>query len=346
MKTFSFQCLGLVLCLVSTAAAQTPSESVFVLTPPIQSVNQTDTYPSAFSPAASVLDVQEKEYGYSSLAPTHNSGGLYLSRIPDNQRTGMFQKANFNTLWIPANGGNNALGLTQLDISATFALPMPKPDSPLVITPSFQTTFFDTKRAGGETFYKTGVDFRWIRPVFPKKLTADIGVGIFYSGDLKATGSDAVQVPMHLAGIWNYNPRLKIIFGVVYLDRNDSYNWLPMAGLIWTPEENLSVELVFPKLRIAQRVNWFGTGGNPAKSDWFYGAFEFSGGSWGYEPVSGVNGTLEYRDMRLLVGVERKTSGGFNIGFETGYVFARKLEGFGGTYDAADSLFLRLRTSY
>jgi hypothetical protein len=257
----------------------------------------------------------------------------------------MFQKVNFNTLWVPRYGGSNGLGMTELDLSATFALPMPKPDSPLVITPGIKTTFFDAKRGGNETLYKTSVDFRWIKPIFTGKLTADIGAGVFYSGDFKVTGSNAIRVPAHAAVLWNCNPRLNFIFGAAYLDRSDSYNVIPLMGLIWTPQENLSVELVLPRLRIAERVNWFGTGDNPVKSDWFYSAFELAGGSWAYE-TDGIETEADYHDLRLLLGLERKTSCGFTLGIETGYMFDRKWETYGSRVHAADSVFIRLRTAY
>ncbi|MDR3233073.1 MAG: hypothetical protein LBT46_05330 [Planctomycetaceae bacterium] len=322
-------------CCAAALSAQPPNGNIF-------NVPAQRELPAALSMPLP----EETGYAHSPLAPANDTGELYLSSVPNDHRQGMFQKVNFNVLWVPSSGGGKGLGMTELDIAATFALPLPTPDSPLVITPSFKPTFFDVKRGSSETFYTTGVNFRWIRPVSAKKLTADLGAGVFYSGDFKATGRDAIRIPAHLAGIWGCNPRLKIIFGVAYLDRKDSYNVLPMAGLIWTPQEDLSVELVFPRLRIAERINWFGTADNPVKADWFYGAFEFAGGSWGYEPLAGMETTLDYHDMRLLIGLERKTSCGFTWGLETGYMFDRTLESYASRLRAADSVFLRLRTAY
>ncbi|GHT09742.1 hypothetical protein FACS1894170_00830 [Planctomycetales bacterium] len=346
MQALSYYSRFIVLCVIVTAlcanvlTAQMPTDSVFA--DPQMPVTSPTFLP--YNPVEQNTAPQP-ENETTPLAPTRQSGELYLSSVPNGQRSGMFQKANFNVLWVPKNGGNKALGMTELELAATFALPMPTPESPLIFTPCFNTTFFDGKYFN-ETLFKTGVDIRWLRPISPKKLTADLGVGVFYTGDFRAAGRDAIRIPAHAALIWGCNPRVKVIAGVAYLDRNDSYNVLPVAGIIWTPQENLSVELVFPRLRIAERVNWFGTGDNAAKSDWFYGAFEFAGGSWGYEVADGIDNRIEYEDMRLLFGLERRTVGGFTLGLETGYMFDRQLEGFGGKSHAADSVFIRLRTAY
>ena len=299
---------------------------------------------TSLSPAASVRTLYAENFGtegYVEMPPTPRSTELYLSRMPSNRRTGMFQRVNFNTTWVPESG-SNGLGMTELDLSATFALPLPTPDSPLLITPKFSTTFFDHKHWENETFHTTGLNLLWIRPVTKDKLTAQIGVSVLYSGDFHVRASKALRVPVHLAGIWNFNPRMKVVFGVVYSDRRDNYNWFPMAGLIWTPNDDLSVELIVPRLRVAQRVRWFDstTGGE----DWIYTAFEFGSGSWGYEPI---DGRIEYRDLRLLLGYERRMHCGLTLGLEVGYMFDRHIEidRWGKTHPS-DSVFLRLRSSF
>ncbi|MDR2115948.1 MAG: hypothetical protein LBP87_06175 [Planctomycetaceae bacterium] len=297
-------------------------------------------------------DEDDEEISDSIFTSTHKTAGeLYLSRIPNGKRTGMFQKMNFNTLWMPNSGGDKGLGMTQLDLSAMFALPLPTPDSPLIITPSFQTTFFDPKinnYATNKTLYTTGVDFRWIKPVVPNKWTLDLGLAVQYSGDFKVKGSKALRFPAHIASVWNCNPRLKVILGVAYLDREDDYNWIPMAGLIWTPHEEISVELVLPRFRIAERVRWFGSAAGDDKADWVYAAFELAGGSWSYEYQDHFSDYINYRDLKLLLGFERRCVSGFTVGFEFGYVFERKYELDRWNYNThpADCVFLRLRTSF
>ncbi|MDR0336309.1 MAG: hypothetical protein LBI18_04390, partial [Planctomycetaceae bacterium] len=314
----------------------------------------TSSFSSTLSAEKWLPDLSDDELANSVFTSTpKTTGELYLSRIPNGKRTGMFQKANFNALWAPNSGGHKGLGLTQLDLSAMFALPLPSPDSPLIITPAFQATFFDPKinnYATKKTLYTTGFDFRWIKPVVQNKWTLDLGVAVQYSGDFEVKGSKALRFPAHIASVWNCNPRLKVILGVVYLDRKDDYNWLPMAGLIWTPHEDISVELVVPRIRIAERVYWFGLAPGSETSDWVYTAFELNGGSWGYElqNVSATfNDTIDYRDLKLLLGYERRCASGITLGLEFGYMFARKyeLDRIGYKTHPADCVFLRIRTS-
>jgi hypothetical protein len=289
-------------------------------------------------------EYSQEPFASSALSPVNGNNELYLSSIPG-KRSGMFQKANANVLWSPKAGGHRGLGLTQVDLSATFAFPLPTADSPCVITPLFNSYFFDPK-ISSNGFYTTGLDFRWIRPVIKDKLTLDLGVGAYYSGDFEVSGSDAMRYPAHLAAAWQCNPRLKIIFGVAYLDRDDDYNWFPMAGLIWTPNEDVSIELVAPRLRIAQRIRWFGSAAGDTVSDWLYTGFEFGGGSWGAK-VGGNSVNIDYSDLRLLLGYERKLSNGLTFGLELGYMFNRHLE-TANRYDVHvdDTLFLRLRTAF
>jgi len=295
-------------------------------------------------PMSSTVTLYANDYGaenYSDLSPTPKSSELYLSRFPSNKRTGVFQRVNFNTLWVPKSG-SNGLGMTELDLSAMFALPLPTPDSPLLLTPKFSTTFFDSGH-WNETFYTTGLSMRWIRPIVRDKLTADFGFSVLYSGDFQVRASDALRFPVHIAGIWNFNPRTKVVFGVVYSDRRDSYNFFPMAGLIWTPNEDISVELLVPRMRVAQRVRWLDSS---AGEDWLYTAFEFGSGSWGHRFDPLIEGRVEYRDLRLLLGYERRTRFGLTFGLEVGYMFDRHMDFVNHRSSPSDSVFLRLRSSF
>jgi hypothetical protein len=235
--------------------------------------------------------------------------------------------------------------MTELDLSAMFALPMPTRESPLLLTPKFATTFFDSK-GWNETFHTTGLAMRWIRPIAKDKLTLDLGFSMFYSGDFRVRAADALRFPAHAAGIWHFNPRTKIVLGVVYSDRRDGYNWFPMAGVIWTPHDDLSVELLIPRMRIAQRVRWFGSAAGDEQSDWLYTAFEFGSGSWGYEFDPSFSGRLEYRDVRLLLGYERRTRFGLTLGLEVGGMFDRNVSTQFGSTQPSDSVFLRFRSSF
>ncbi|MDR2440483.1 MAG: type II secretion system GspH family protein [Planctomycetaceae bacterium] len=306
---------------------------------------------SIFRKGQVLPELQDNEIVDSIFTSTSKTTGeFYRSQTPNEKRLGIFQKEiNFNVLWAPNTSGYKGLDLTQLDFSAMFALPTP--NSPLFITPSFQATFFNPKiknYLSNKTLYKTGCDFRWIQQIVPNKWMLNLTVAVQYSGDFKIKGSKAfkaLRFPAHIASIWNCNPSLKVILGVIYLDQDD-YNWLPMAGVIWTPHEDINIELVVPRMRIAKRVRWFGSAaGND--SDWIYSALELGGGSWDYE-YQNVSDNLDYRDLKLLLGMERRCASGFTFGFEFGYMFERKYELDRSGYSTypADCVFLRIRTSF
>jgi hypothetical protein len=262
----------------------------------------------------------------------------------------MFQKMSFDTLWAPSSGNRNGLGMTQIDLSAMFVLPLPMPDLPLMITPSFQTTFFDPKindYATNKTLYKTGFNFRWIRPIVRNKLTLSLGVAVQYRGDFRVKESEALQFPANITFIWNCNSCWKIIWGAAYLDKKDDYNWLPLVGLIWIPHEEINVELVVPRIRIAKRVHWFSSAADNATADWIYAALELVGGSWSYEYQNFAD-NINYHDLKLLLGFERRCVSGFTFGFEFGYIFERKYELNRLNYNThpADTAFLRVRISF
>ena len=346
--------LALVLCLFLTSPGigqelvYVPSEETFWGNPypGLGNVSPGSAHSLSSAPSTITLYAENNQLDDNSeLSPTMKSTELYLSRFPNNKRTGIFQKVNFNTLWSPASD-SRGIGMTELDLSAMFALPMPTPASPLLLTPKITTTFFDyEKRNVNTTFCTTGLDIRWIRPIAKDKLTADLGFGVFYSGDFHVRNSSTIRFPAHIAGIWNFNPRTKIVLGIVYADRRDNYNLFPMAGLIWTPNDDLSVELVIPRMRIAQRIRWFGSAAEDGPSDWLYTAFEFGGGSWGYE-FEDHHDRIDYRDLRLLLGYERRTRYGFTLGLEVGYMFDRHIEFEQFGERPSDSVFLRLRSSF
>ena len=277
----------------------------------------------------------------------NRENNLSVSLAQQSGRNGFFQKARFNALWVPDTGTSKTLGLTNFDLGASFAMPFPKPESPLVMSPFFNAYFF---RPPGKSIdlYGTGVDFRWFIPVIEKKWTLDIGAAPSYWGDFKAKTNKVLRVPAHLAAIWECNPRTKVVFGVAYLDRADSYKWLPTIGLIWTPNDDVSIELVMPRFRVAQRIRWWGSQGTQtgtATSDWLYTSLEFGGGSW-YRRLNGTDSAFSDRHTSLALGYEKRCASGFTMAFELGFMFDRVVETTDVSFYPENAIFLQLRTTY
>ena len=280
------------------------------------------------------------------VSPTRKMSDIFFTSGQAPRRDGMFQKVNFDVLWAPKGKGDAALGLTQLNLSATFGLPAPTREAPLLLKPFFHTWFFDHSELS-PTFATTGLDLLWLVPIVKNKFTLALGAVPSYSGDFKAK-KESFRIPAHVVGIWNCNPRTKILFGVLYLDRSTSYNWLPMGGIIWTPNEDIDFELTFPRIRLAQRIKWWGSVAGDSVSDWLYAGFEFGSGSWGYQVNPDFDTRVEYSDYRLLLGYERRCLSGLTLAFEVGWMFRREITTNYPGYDFRpdDAFFLQLKTSY
>jgi hypothetical protein len=120
-----------------------------------------------------------------------------------------------------------------------------------------------------------------------------------------------------------------------------------MAGVVWTPNEDLSLELTFPRVRISERIKWWGSVAGDSVSDWLYAGFEFGGGSWGHRMPDNTDTRFEYSDYRLLLGYERRCLSGLTVALELGWMFSREIAYHCHySYRPDDAFFLQLKTSY
>ena len=121
---------------------------------------------------------------------------------------------------------------------------------------------------------------------------------------------------------WQWLPeRLSLLFGVVYLDRND-LPVLPGVGLIWTPSPDQRLDLIFPRPKLARRVRFLPR----QREDWVYLGGALGGRTWAVERQSGLADQLTLRDYRIYFGWERILEGGGGCFVELGYVLGRELE--------------------
>ena len=111
--------------------------------------------------------------------------------------------------------------------------------------------------------------------------------------------------------------------GVAYLDMPD-VNVIPIGGLIWTPNEDVIFDLVFPHPKISRRIYWTGQRGDDVQ-DWVYVAGEFANDAWAIRRTDGSDDQVMLRDYRLVLGIQRKVIGGVSSRFEVGYVFGRRI---------------------
>ena len=215
-------------------------------------------------------------------------------------------------------GSGGSLGITTLQVRPTVEFP----GAPgMFVTPNFGLHFIDgpTTTDLPSSVYDVSVDFSMYRPVGDNWLVqVAIVPGIYTDGD--NTSSDALRVQGRIMGFYTMNSGKKLVLGIVYLDRED-VPVLPTFGVVMTPRDDLRYELTFPKPRLSWRqyaeADW---------EQWVYATGELGGGSWAVQRTTGLDDIATYRDLRFVLGLERKHTNSRSWYVEAGYVFARELE--------------------
>jgi hypothetical protein len=268
-------------------------------------------------------------------------------KLPPGVRAGMFQKVTFTGTWLPAHSNeSDALGVGELDTSVVLGFPFFRRDTPLLVTPRFEASMLENAAALDlpATLYGASTEFRHMRSFTGTPWAMDLAVAVGYYSDFEISTSEAVRTSGRALAVYEGRRGTKWIVGVVYLNRAGA-SVLPVAGLIHEPSSDVRWELIFPRPRVAWRLQ----GSVRADERWFYLGGEFGGGVWSIARRStGELDELSYRDLRLLVGYERKILGGLSRRFEFGYVFDREVEFDSSAPNVSldDALFARLSVSY
>jgi hypothetical protein len=246
------------------------------------------------------------------------------SALPPGTRNGVFQKINFTGAWLPRLD-DGSLGMTDAQIDVVFGLPFFTRENPLVITPTYAAHFLDgpvtpdlpprlhDAQLDFETFQHIGE--RWI-------LDLDVTVGE-HADDYSFGADDALRITGSGAVVFVPSPAWKWVLGVAYVDRANT-EFLPIAGAIFTPNDDAEYRLVFPAPKVSWRLPWTAIPGRDER--WLYVGGEFGGGVWAVERTTGATDELDITDWRVFLGAERKIIGGLSRRIEVGYVFCRTLQ--------------------
>jgi hypothetical protein len=281
------------------------------------------------------------------LYPANPTPSLRESLTPPDARSGFFQKAKFQTAYIP-QFDEDSLGWTDLRTEVVTALPFFTRENPIIITPSYELHFLDAP-AGIELpprLHDLVMDFHTFR-VFDNKWIVDVAVAPgFYTDDHSFDSDEALRVNGRALGIYAPTLDVKWVLGVTYVDGG----WakvVPVAGVIYEPTDDVKYELVFPRPRVAWRLV---NSPVPGRDEyWFYVLGEFANAAWAFEQNDGDPDVLAYRDWRAIIGLEHKVIGGISSRIELGYVFNRdiKVASISGDDISLDSsLLLRAGISY
>jgi hypothetical protein len=354
-KTISARRLAFYMVLAAAACwAARPACGQIMQMPPSDAVDQAD--PDAATPPyyfpvqrlPSLDGPPDAAAVATASAPGAGSDGATspATDLTRGARPGVFQKLLFEGTWLPRTG-QNGFAFDTLELKMVLGLPCPTREFPMLITPGFAVHYLDGPAAVAlpPQLYDAYVEFRWLGHVTPR-LGLDVAVTPGEASDFRQDDSQALRITGHGIAAWTWTPTLTLVLGADYLDRTD-VPLLPVAGLVWTPNDDTKFALVFPQPKISRRVYWCGAT-NQDVQDWVYIGGELGGGTWAIRRSDGADDVLNYRDLRAFLGIERRAIGRINPRLEIGYVFARKLQldQAAADYFPRDTLMLRGALAY
>lgn len=237
-------------------------------------------------------------------------------------------------------GGGSSFGMTTLDVRGTLEFPQ---WPGVFVTPQFGWHFLSGPSSTDvpPRLFDASLDVSLWRPIGEAWLLQfSLAPSLFTDGD--NTSSDMLRMIGRFMAYYTASPVCQLVGGIVYLDRQD-VPVLPAAGVIYTPREDLRYELLFPKPRIAWRQYF-----NASWQQWAYVTGELGGGSWAVQRTGGADDIFTYRDLRFVLGVERKMTAGHAWYAEGGYVFGREIEYESdvGNRSLSDTAFVRVGASF
>jgi hypothetical protein len=268
-------------------------------------------------------------------------------KLPPGAKPGALQSLIFTTTELP-NLGDEGLGLTFLETSATIGMPAPTVESPLLVTAGFGTAFVNETSGPLDPglpaqLYDSWIQARWMRKV-GARLGVDLAVAPGWYSDFVNDTSQAFRITGHGFGAYEWSENLRVVAGVIYLDRYD-VNILPAGGLLWTPTDSQRHEILFPRPRFAWRVSE-----SARAAHWVYLAGEFGGNQWAVRRDSGADDVVVYHDYRLIGGWERRPADlGISWRVEGGWVTGRLVEYYitdTADYHPADTFMVRAGVWY
>lgn len=123
-----------------------------------------------------------------------------------------------------------------------------------------------------------------------------------------------VRVPLSVIVRHKYSARLSFAGGVAYSAGFTGRRILPIAGVIFRPDEHWVYELGFPRTAIGYRIDRARV----------YATAQLSGGEYHTDSTTVGAERLRYSDRRLLAGVDYKFTPALGLNVGAGYAFKRR----------------------
>lgn len=260
--------------------------------------------------------------------------------VPAGPRRPIIDSSVTATWLAPVDG----FGVSDVDARTQLVFPVFYKGSPLRLALGAGTTFINAPSTIDvpSRLYGLTAELRWFIPL-KESWAIDLGAGGGIFSDLDGGAGQGFRITGRAILIKDINPRLKVSVGFLYLGRKN-LPAMPVAGLIYTPKDDLRVEILIPRPRVMKRICLNGT-----REHWIYAGGEiFGGNTWSITQSTGAQDTFIYKDNRLLVGYETKAPGGLAGRIEAGYVFMRKVQFSNDptTLDPGGTVMLRAGVTY
>jgi hypothetical protein len=159
----------------------------------------------------------------------------------------LVRETSFSGTWL-GGGSEDGLGIAELKASTTLIIPVRVFGSPLLVTPSFGSSLLDCPASMDipSELYRVSGSMMWLKQ-HSDRMNFMIGATPGVASDFEAT-ENAFRIVGFGAAKYQWTPTTELMLGVAYLDRDD-IPILPMAGLIWIPDEDTRLELTLPRPR-------------------------------------------------------------------------------------------------
>ncbi len=246
--------------------------------------------------------------------------------------TRFLQEVRMDYVWIPGTASNE-LGVNDCELTAEFAIPfLRNPQTPLLVTPGFAFHWWSgpvspdplLPFAHGELpsrAYDAYLNGAW-NPQLTRVLSGELAFRIGVYSDFANVDNEILRYQGYGYGLVALSPSFQLKAGVIYLDRH-RYKLFPAGGVVWTPNDDVRFEILFPNPKLAIRLPGYST-----TEWWFYARGEYGGGTWTVDTdpwFGGGTTRVDYNDMRFALGLDFETVRGLNGLAEVGVTFEREL---------------------
>ena len=250
-------------------------------------------------------------------------------------------------VFIP-KGDSNGLGMHEVEGRLLFAIPWQTMrertclnNGFFLLTPSFKYNHWSQTDVPSAPFempdstFDAGLTTIFATQLRDLEVKVELSVGL--ASSFKKVDGDALYIRGRAMGALpiDNDKQVKATGGLIYYDRIE-YKIVPSGGIIWRPNEQNVVRLVYPDPRWSRYLTKLN------ETDWwFYIGGEIGGGRWLIEDRAGRSFNTDYNDYRVGLGLTFDCAK-FKGGFEIGGAFGRELVSKQGVwYEPKDSVYLK-----